>query len=73
MVEYNYIYKMLNNYGSQIHKTKQNTKEWQNITEDFAIDLYNTLVEEEKIMLGQIRNSSSSTYEIKWGNNNDFV
>ena len=73
MVEYNYIYKMLNNYGSQIHKTKQNTKEWKNITEDFAIDLYNTLIEEEKIMLGQIRNSSSSTYEIKWGNNNDFV
>ena len=73
MVEYNYLYKMFDTYGSYINGMDQNTKEWQNATHSFAGELYQVLYDEEKFMLGQIRNSASSTYEIKWGNDNGFV
>ena len=73
MVEYNYIYKVLSDYGIAVKNIQPKDKKWQNITQDFAKNLYEVLYNEEQYMLGQIRTSSSSTYEIKWGNNNDFV
>ena len=32
MIEYNYIYGMLNNYGKYIKEAEQNSEEWKDIT-----------------------------------------
>jgi hypothetical protein len=73
MVEYNYLYKVLNEYGSYINGVAQGSEEWRDVTQNFAKELYQVLYHEELYMLGQIKTSATSTYILKWGNNNDFV
>ena len=70
MVEYNYIYEFLNSYGSYINGVAQGSEEWRDTTMNFAKELYQVLYNEEKYLLGKIKTSSTSTYELKWGNEN---
>lgn len=68
MVDYNYIYSFLNNYAIYMYQVPRGSEEWKNNTINFAKELYQVLYNEEKYMLGQIKNSTSSTWNLKWGN-----
>lgn len=65
MIEYNYIYKMLNNYGEYIKEAKQDSEEWKDITTNFAKELFQVIKNDEHYMLGRIVKQTSSTYEVK--------
>lgn len=65
MIEYNYIYGMLNNYGKYIKEAEQNSEEWKDITANFAKELFQVIKNDEHYMLGKIIKQTSSTYEIK--------
>ena len=55
MVEYNYLCGFLQNYGIQISQVQRGSKHWQDVTQHFAKELYNTLYLEEERMLGNIK------------------
>lgn len=65
MIEYNYIYGILNNYGKYIKEVEQNSEEWKDITTNFAKELFQVIKNDEHYMLGKIIKQTSSTYEIK--------
>ena len=73
MVDYNYIHNFLNNYAIYMNQVQRGSQEWEDVTQNFAKELYQVLYHEEMYMLGQIKSSATSTYILKWGNQNDFM
>ena len=69
MLEYNYIYNFLNQYGSYVNGVAQGSEEWQDITTNFSTELFKILTNEEKYLLNKIKTSSSNTYLFKTGDN----
>ena len=65
MVEYNYIYGFLNNYAIYMNQVQRGSQEWEDVTQNFAKELYQVLYHEEIYMLGQIKSSSTSKYILK--------
>ena len=55
MIEYNYIYGFLNNYGNYINDVTPGSEEWQDITTNFATELFKVLKNEEHYLLGKIK------------------
>lgn len=64
MVEYNYIYNFLNNYGSYINGVPQGSEEWRDTTTNFASELYNVLKNEEYYLLRKIDTQTTNKLEI---------
>ena len=73
MIEYNYLYNFLNNYGSYINGVTKGSEEWQDVTTNFTKELFQVLSNEEKYLLSKIKTSTTSTWELKWGNDNDLL
>lgn len=71
MLEYNYIYNFLNQYGSYVNGVAQGSEEWQDITTNFSTELFKVLINEEKYLLNQIKTSSANTYLFKMGGENE--
>lgn len=69
MLEYNYIYNFLNQYGSYVNGVAQDSKEWQDITTNFSTELFKILTNEEEYLLNKIKTSSTNTYIFKTGDN----
>jgi len=69
MLEYNYIYNFLNQYGSYVNGVAQGSEKWQDITTNFSTELFKVLTNEEKYLLNQIKTFSTDTYFIKTGDN----
>ena len=69
MLEYNYIYNFLNQYGSYVNGVAQGSEEWRDITTNFSTELFKVLTNEEKYLLNKIKTSSSNTYLFKTGDN----
>ena len=78
MLDYNYIYNFLDRYGSYINGVAEGSEEWQDVTTNFATELFQVLKGEERSLLGKIKTFSNNKYnfkyepgvdyEIKWGN-----
>lgn len=62
MLDYNYIYDFLDNYGSYINGVPEGSEEWQDITTNFATDLFQVLKGEERSLLGKIKTFSNNQY-----------
>lgn len=62
MIEYNYIYDFLDNYGNYINGVPEGSEEWRDITTNFATDLFQVLKGEERSLLGKIKTFSSNQY-----------
>ena len=69
MLEYNYIYNFLTQYGSYVNGVAQGSEEWRDITTNFSTELFKVLTNEEKYLLNKIKTSSSNTYLFKTGDN----
>ena len=65
MIEYNYIYGFLNNYGNYVNGVASGTEEWRDITTNFATELFKVLKNDEDYMLGRLVSQSSNKMEIK--------
>ena len=65
MIEYNYIYGFLNNYGNYVNGVAPGTEEWRDITTNFATELFKVLKNDEDYMLGRLVSQSSNKMEIK--------
>ena len=65
MIEYNYIYGFLNNYGNYINGVAPGTEEWRDVTTNFGKELFQVIKNDEHYMLGKIIKQTSSTYEVK--------
>ena len=48
MVDYNYIHGFLQNYGIYITQVQRCSQEWDDVTQNFAKELYQVLYNEEK-------------------------
>lgn len=62
MLEYNYIYDFLYNYGSYINGVAEGSEEWRDITTNFATDLFQILKSEERSLLGKVKTFSNNQY-----------
>ncbi len=40
MIEYNYLYNFLNNYGSYINGVTEGSEEWRDVTTNFTKELF---------------------------------
>jgi hypothetical protein len=67
MLEYNYIYNFLNQYGSYVNGVAQGSEEWRDITTNFSTELFKVLTNEEKYLLNKIKTFSTNTYTLKTG------
>ena len=65
MIEYNYIYGFLNNYGNYVNGVAPGTEEWRDITTNFATELFKVLKNDEDYMLGRLVSQSSNKFELK--------
>lgn len=65
MIEYNYIYGFLNNYGNYINGVAPGTEEWRDTTTNFATELFKVLKNEEKYLLGQIKPSAGNELKVR--------
>lgn len=64
MLDYNYIYNFLDRYGSYINGVAEGSEEWQDVTTNFATELFQVLKGEERTLLNKIKTVSSNTYKI---------
>lgn len=62
MLEYNYIYSFLNNYGSYINGVSQGSEEWRDVTTNFASELFKVITNEEHYLLGKIKTQTTNKY-----------
>lgn len=65
MIEYNYIYGFLNNYGTFVNGVAPGTEEWRDITTNFATELFKILKNDEHYMLGRLVSQSGNKLEVK--------
>lgn len=64
MLDYNYIYNFLYNYGSYINGVAEGSEEWRDVTTNFATYLFQILKGEERSLLNKIKTTSSNIYKI---------
>jgi hypothetical protein len=65
MLDYAYIFHFLNNHAIKMLNVPRGTKKWINETGKSAVELYNTLYDEEQIVLGNIEKRAANTYKLE--------